>query len=283
MTGATSGLGKEACCSLASRGANMIIAARSKKKGDDLLNYYKEKFPNGIGMISIYEGDLSSFSSVSALCKQVNSKYDSLDMILLNAGIMNFKFTESQDGIEETLQVNMLSNILIIDALWDLLKQSGESKLIITASALHRGIIHFNDIEFRKSFSSFRAYSQSKLAVILLTRYLAPRLSKHAIGVYAQHPGMVNTNLGDRAGALSRSIFRMMGKSPEKGAENLLFLCNSDNQNLISGEYYAKMRVKKITKESYDLSMAKKLISISKDYLSPYLKNSDDLFGEKIS
>ena len=279
MTGATSGLGKEACCSLASEGANMIIMARSGKKGDDLLEYYKTKFPHGEGLIHIFEGDLSSFSSVSKLCQEVNSKFNTLDMILLNAGIMNFKFTESQDGIEETLQVNVLSNILIIASLWELLKGSKESKLILTASALHRGIIHFEDIEFRRSFSSYRSYSQSKLAVILLTRYLAPRLSKYAIGVYAQHPGIVNTNLGDRAGALSRFIFRMMGKSPEKGAENLLFLCNSDNKDLQSGEYYAKKKVKKITKESYDLSMANNLISLSKEYLEPYLKGPDELFG----
>lgn len=277
MTGATSGLGKEACCSLANEGAHMIIAARSVEKGKDLMEYYKKKFPHGKGSINVYKGDLSSFSSVSELCEQVNAKYNSLDMIILNAGIMNFKFLESTDGIEETLQVNVLSNILIIDSLWELLKKSGDAKLIITASALHRGSIHFEDIEFRRSFSSYKSYSQSKLAVILLTRYLAAPLSKYAIGVYAQHPGIVNTNLGDRAGALSRFIFKMMGKSPEKGAENLLFLCRTDNKDLQTGEYYAKMRVKKITKESYDLSMAKKLIDLSKGYLAPYLKDSNSI------
>jgi NAD(P)-dependent dehydrogenase (short-subunit alcohol dehydrogenase family) len=280
MTGATSGLGKVAAAKLANSGARLIVLARNAKKGDELKEYYSSNWPEGKGVIELVEGNLNSFRSIEHACKTVIEKYTNLDMIIQNAGIFNFSYQESEDKIEETLQVNLLAPILITHLLSGLLARSKNPRLIFTASALHQGSIRFDDIEFKKTFSSFNSYRQSKLGIILMTRLFAEKFSNKNICVFCQHPGFVNTNLGDNSGPIGKFVFWAMGKSAEKGAENLLFLSNNEEDELVSGEYYMNNKVKKITRQSYDLNMALALLARSRDYLKEYIKEPSAVFPE---
>lgn len=281
MTGATSGLGKAAVCELADQGAKVFVALRNKQKGKELIEHYSSKYTKRAGSIEFIQGDLSDLSSVISMCAELQSKTDRLDIIINNAGIFNFKFRESKDLIEETLQVNLLAPVLILHFLVHLLLKSDDPKIIFTASALHQGTIRFNDIEFRKKYSAFNSYRQSKLGVILMTRLLAEELSKTGIQVYAQHPGFVNSSLGDNAGLVSKLVFRLFGKSPEEGAKNLLFLCDSHSDGLKNGEYYVNEEVKHITKESYDMKLASDLKQSIKTYLAPYIEHDSLIYKAK--
>lgn len=280
MTGATSGLGRAAAAKLANDGAKLIVLVRNTIKGAELSAYYKNNWPEGKGTIEVVEGNLNSFKSIELACNEVREKVSSLDMIIQNAGIMNSSFKESEDGIEETLHVNLLAPILISHLLSDLLYKSKNPKLIFTASALHQGSIKFDDIEFNKSYSSFKTYRQSKLGIILITRLFAQEFKEKNIYVLSQHPGFVSTNLGDNSGAIVKFVFKLMGKSPEEGAENLLYLCNADGDDLVSGEYYMNNTVKDITMQSYDLQMASQLLDVSKEYLKDYIKEPSIVFPE---
>jgi NAD(P)-dependent dehydrogenase (short-subunit alcohol dehydrogenase family) len=278
MTGGTSGLGKAAVCELADQGAIVFVAVRNDRKGKQLLDHYNTKYTDKKGRIELVNGDLSELSSVRSMCKELRKKTDYLDIIINNAGIFNFKFIESTDHIEETLQVNLLAPMLISHLLIDLLENSDDPKVIFTASALHQGTIRFEDMEFRKSYSAFNSYRQSKLGIILMTRLLAQNLSNKGIQVYAQHPGFVNSNLGDNSGFIAKLVFRLFGKSPMEGARNLLFLCECSSDQLKSGEYYVAERVKTITKESYDLDLASALKERVKIYLSSFIKEESIIF-----
>jgi len=271
MTGATSGLGKVSALKAANEGATLIIMARNKEKSIKIKTDYKNQYPDGKGKIDVVEGDLNSFKSVNDACKKVLSKYSVIDMIINNAGLMNFERTLTIDHIEETLQVNFLSHLLICELLFEKLKNSKSPKIIFTSSALHQGEINFNDLEFEKGFSSFKVYRQSKLSIILICRYLAPYLAKQNICIYSNHPGMVRTNLGRSAGWFSKLIFGVMGKSTEKGSKTLSYLISTPNSKLKSGEYYAGEKIKKTTAESYDLEVAKKLLNFSYKYFDSYL------------
>jgi NAD(P)-dependent dehydrogenase (short-subunit alcohol dehydrogenase family) len=279
ITGATSGLGKAAAIHLASKGALVIAAGRNPEKGAKLLEDYRHEHPKGRGRIELVECDLTSLDSVSMACEEIAESYDHLDMIINNAGIMNFEFRESKNGIEETWQVNLLAPILITHLLLPMLEKALDPKLIYTTSGLHQGVIDFEDPEWRKKkFSGYKCYRQSKLGVILMTRLLAQKLSEKEIGVYTQHPGLVNTNLSRSAGCLSAFIFKHMGTTPEKGAQTLIYLAETPNEDLISGEYYTKKHVAKITKESYDLDMAEKLLELVKEYLKKYIQEDSLIF-----
>jgi len=280
FTGGTSGIGMLAVTDLAAKGARIIVACRSEAKGEALRAYYEEKFPNGKGRIETVQCDLASFASIASACSEIKSKYDTLDVIFHNAGIMNFNRKTTVDGIEETLQVNLLAPVLISHLLVGLIDQSPAARLIFTSSGLHQGAIDFDDLEFEKrKFSSFKVYRQSKLGVILLCRLLAKQLADQNIGVYNVHPGVLRTDLGRDAGWFSRFVFRMMGKPPELGARKLVYMVETPKDKLVSGEYYADRVVTKITNESYDLDVASKLLETAKQYLSNYIAEPSLIFN----
>ena len=274
MTGATSGFVKVAACHMASQGALVVATSRNQEKGHELLASYLKNYPDGKGQIDLIKCDLDSFESIVSACHEVQKKYDRLDMIINNAGVMNFNFRASANDIEQTFQINLLAPVLIIHLLSGMLEQSPEPKIINTASALHQGIIHFEDLESRKKFTGFDAYRQSKLGIILISRYLAEK----NINIYSQHPGLVKTELGRDFNRLAKAIFRLMGKSPKKGARTLLNLVETPVKDLTSGEYYADCKIKKITEESYDLAVAEKLLETTRSYLSPYLTEPSFIF-----
>ena len=278
MTGATSGLGKVSALEAAKAGAKLLVLARNIEKGTALVHEFKRLYPESKGAVEIFEGDLSSFKSIEEACQKVSQRYPTIDMIVNNAGIMNFERKVTADKVEETWQVNLLSPLLISHLLFNNLSNSIAPKIIFTSSGLHQGVINFDDLEFKDSFSSFKVYRQSKLAVILVCRLLAEKLKENQIGIYSQHPGMVRTELGRSAGWFSKMFFYVMGTSPEKGSETLSYLMNTANDNLTSGAYYAKQVVTKTTAESYDMKVAKQVLAVSKKYLNEYITSESPIF-----
>lgn len=278
ITGASSGFGKILAAELASKGDIVIAACRNLNRGQELIDYYHSINSDGKGVIEILECDLGSFESVSKACEHVRAKHKRIDSLIHNAGIWNFHFRETEDGIEETLQVNLLSALLITHQLIDLLSQSSDARVVFTTSGLHQGKINFNNIEFRKRFSGFKCYRQSKLGVILITRLLARSLNNHDIAVYCQHPGMIRTNLARDANWFIQKMFKLFTKPVEEGNNTLRYLIETPRKNLRSGEYYAEKKIMRITPESYDLTMANRLLQVSRNYLKPWLENESIIF-----
>lgn len=253
MTGATSGLGKAAAKQFLENGATLIALYRNKDKFNTLKNEV-----NGDGELKGITCDLGSSKSLQNACDEIKKSFDSIDVLINNAGLWSFDFQESVDQVEKTFQVNVLSPYILIKELTHLLQNSASPKVITTASALHQGSINFEDIEYRDSFSGFKTYRQSKLAVILLTRLFAHRASK--ILYVTQHPGLVNTGLVRGGNWFAKLFFKLFGKSPEAGAKTLIYLVSSPSKDLDSGEYYANRKVQKTkTNESNDLELARKL------------------------
>jgi len=273
MTGATSGLGRVAAKHFVKEGAHLIILCRNLAKGESLQSEVGNE-----GTIDLIQANLNSFESVATACEEILNQYDHIDMLINNAGIMNFSFKETVDGIEESFQVNFLSPVLIGHLLSPLLERALSPKLIFTSSGLHQGDIYFDDLEFRKDFSSFKSYRHGKLGLILVCRLLAERWKNKDIGIYTQHPGMVRTELGRDAGWFSKAIFWMMGSSPEKGARNLIFLAKTPADELESGAYYAKFKPTKTTQQSYDMEVAADLLERTKTYVASYLKQASIIF-----
>ena len=272
FTGATSGLGRVAALKIAAEGAKVIALYRDREKGETLIDDFKGQYPNSSGSIELVECDLSSLKSVRSTCNFIKENYTLLDIIVNNSGTWNFTYSQTEDGIENTFQVNLLAPKLFIDLLLNLLFKSDNPKVINTASALHQGTINFEDIEFKKSFSGFKSYQQSKLGIILLTRFYQNQFVERGVHFYSQHPGLVDTGLVRKGGAISKLFFKIFGKNPKKGAETLIHLLFSSPSELSNGEYYANRKPTKTkTSESYDLELAEKLNSVCNKYLENYL------------
>jgi len=251
FTGGTSGLGRVALTHLIEAQAHVFVLYRN----ENLIQEWKNA-PN----VELIQCDLNSLSSLKTAIDHVKSKTEVLDILVNNAGLWEFNgFAETAEGFERTFQVNLLVPFILVESFMPLLEKSERPLVVNTASALHQGKINFGDLEFKQNFSGFKAYRQSKLGVILLTRHWAKKL-EGKVTVVAQHPGLVATDLGRQAGWMARGFFRLFGVSPEKGAQTLIHLITTPLDQLKSGEYYAKSKATKTTTpESYNLSSAEEL------------------------
>jgi len=265
ITGATSGIGKETALGLAKLGATIVFTTRDNLKGEKTKKELIAATNNKD--IHMLKCDLASFESIKNCCKEYKSKYAKLHVLINNAGVWDFKRRESKDGIENIFATNYLAPFLMTNLLLDVLKKSSPSRIINVTSGMHYGTINFDDIEFKQKFSGAKAYRQSKLGLILYTRLLAKKLEETGVTVNTTHPGMNKTDLGRDAGGFSKMIFKMMGKDPRVGAETSIYLASSSNVKNITGEYFAKKEIKKSSKESYDMELAKKLWDVSEKYL----------------
>jgi NAD(P)-dependent dehydrogenase (short-subunit alcohol dehydrogenase family) len=260
FTGGTSGLGRVAVKQLAVNGAKILLTSRDNAKGEELIKELTRESPDMKGSIQLIECDFNSLESVKEACSKVKESAGRLDAIVNNAGTWNFEFTETEDGIENTLQVNLLVPVLIINELKEMLQKSESSKVINTASGLHQGDINLDDLEFRSNFSGFKAYRQSKLGIILLTRLYQKKFENLGINFYSQHPGLINTGLVRKGGWFAKQFFKTFGKSPEKGARTLLHLLQTPSTELEGGEYYTSCKQSKTTtKVSYSIELAREL------------------------
>jgi len=193
-------------------------------------------------------------------------------VLIHNAGLWNFSRELSRDDIEEIFAVNFLAPLLMTSELLETMDQTIGGRIIFTSSGLHQGEVNFKDIEFKNSFSGFKAYRQSKLCIMLLTRFLAQKLSNTNLTVNCFHPGVVATDLARSGGMLSKSFFKYFGTSLEKGADTLVYLAESDEVSDISGEYFYKRKVAKSTRESYNMETAKRLMEVAYQYMYKSVK-----------
>ncbi len=270
FTGGTSGLGKAAVIDLIKSGFRVIVASRSDKKSDLLREAVSKEAGDLLPRLEIVFCDLASMESIVQACEKIEREYGKLDAIINNAGLWSFSREETEDEIEKTLQVNLLAPYIIAHRLKDRLKSGG--KLIQTASALHQGKLYADDPEFKKSYSGFRAYRQSKLGIILLTRWWAKEFADRDIYAYSQHPGLVSTELGREGNWIVRKFFDWFGKSPIQGAQTLLFLTKSPNDTLENGAYYKNEKPKSTdTAASKSMEVAQKVDELCRSYTKEFL------------
>jgi NAD(P)-dependent dehydrogenase (short-subunit alcohol dehydrogenase family) len=171
------------------------------------------------------------------------------------------------DGLEMTFALNHLSYFLLTNMLLDILKASAPARIVnVSSGANFGGRIQFDDLQLKKGYSGFRAYSQSKLMNVLFTYELARRLEGSDVTANALHPGFVATNFGRSNGGLFNWIFRLVmvgALTPEKGAETSIYLASSPEVEGISGKYFDNKKAVHSASASYDQDTARRLWEIS--------------------
>ena len=265
ITGANSGIGRAASLALAKRGARVVMVARNQARGEAArAEIVKE---SGITSVDLLLADLSSLESVRQLSREFQSRYSRLDVLVNNAGLFNQRRTSTVDGYENTFETNYLSSFLLTNLLLDLLKRSAPSRIINVSSVGHyNGHINFEDLNLEKDYGGWKAYGQSKLALVLFTHQLAKKLVGTGVTVNALHPGTVATHIWSRPlgpFGFIMALPKLFMASPEKGAETIVYLATADDAANLTGQYWEKSRVKKSSEESYDEDIAQRLWDVS--------------------
>ena len=270
ITGANSGMGKLMAIDLANKGATLIMVCRTREKPNVALNEVSSKTKNQ--NIDLMTTDLSSQKEIRELANKIKEKYPKIDILINNAGGMNFKYTETIDKIETTFATNHLAYFLLTNLLLNNLNESKQARIINVASEASKNAkIDFEDINLKKDYSTFKAYSQSKLANILFTYELNRRLKDNPktknITVNCVHPGNIpQTKLGQGSKLFANFIAKLpkdLILTPEQGVETTLWLSQSKDVSNISGKYFYKKQEIKSNPISYDLDVAKRLWDLS--------------------
>jgi retinol dehydrogenase-12/retinol dehydrogenase-13 len=266
ITGGTSGIGKETVKGLALTGATVIFTARDSRKGEETKREISTETNNS--NVEYLMCDLASLSSIRACAREFSEQWDRLDVLIHNAGVLPQKRQESKDGIELNFAVNFLAPFLLTSLLLPLLKQSAPSRVINVSSSMHReGTIDFNDLQSKKSFDKYKAYAQSKLALLLFTKKLAKELQGSGVTVNALHPGVVGTEMTmqnvRRMNPVAAFVFKRTLVTPAQGAETSIYLATSPEVANISGEYFDKKKVAPASALASDAELATKLWDIS--------------------
>ncbi len=223
VTGATDGLGFETARALAARGARVMLAGRNPAKGEAALKRIREGQPNAdVAFESVEQEDLAT---VRSLARRAGAR--PLDILVNNAGIMGVPYRKTVSGFEAQLGVNYLSHFVLTGALLEALRAAPAARVVSLSSLAHRaGSIAFDDLQSERGYAPFRAYAQSKLAMLMFALELQRRSDRHGWGLLsaAAHPGASATNLMSGMGAskLMAKGAAMVSQSAAAGAEPTL-------------------------------------------------------------
>jgi NAD(P)-dependent dehydrogenase (short-subunit alcohol dehydrogenase family) len=239
ITGGTSGIGKAAATALAAMGAEVVVTGRNRERGEAALGGIRRASDSE--KVSLMLADLAVQAEVRRLANTFRVRHERLDVLVNNAGLIQSKRTETPDGIELTLAVNHLAPFLLTNLLLDLLEKSAPSRIVTVSSEARRGAeIDFDDLQSERRYRAFPVYGMTKKANILFTYELAERLEGTGVVANCVHPGGVNTNFGNdnrSPGLLLFRAFKPFMRTPEQGADTVIYLASSPEAAEMNGKY----------------------------------------------
>ncbi|MCQ4088321.1 SDR family NAD(P)-dependent oxidoreductase [Saccharibacillus sp. JS10] len=252
VTGGYSGLGLETTKALVKAGAHVIVPARRPEAAKEAL----ADTPN----VEIYELDLSDLSSVEAFAEQMLESGRSIDLALLNAGVMASPETRVGPGWELQFATNHLGHFALVNRLWTLLTAGDGARVVATSSTGHHiSPVRWDNLNFEGNYHKFEAYGQSKTANSLFAVELDRRGASQGVRAFAAHPGgiltplqrhmsreeMVALNWVDEDGKGVNPGF----KTPEQGAATQLWAATSPQLEGKGGVYCEDCDISKPAQE----------------------------------
>ena len=261
ITGGTSGIGKATAIALAAMGANVTITGRNRERGEKAVKEVRRE--SGNEEVELILADLAVQAEVRRLAEEFRERHDRLDVLVNNAGLVISKRTETPDGVETQFAINHLAPFLLTNLLLDLLEKSAPSRIVTVSSEGHRwGKMDLGDLQSTKRYRGFPVYGMTKLANIMFTYELAERLRGTGVTANTLHPGGVSTNFGNNNNGVMTLLFRAFKpfmRTPEQGADTVIYLASSPDVEGMTGKYLADRKIKVAADAAYDEGLQKKL------------------------
>ena len=279
ITGATGGLGYETALALARAGADVVLTGRNADKGAAALARIRAEIPRA--RVSYESLDLSALANVAGFVERFAATHQQLDILVNNAGVMALPERQvTVDGFEQQFGTNYLSHFALTARLLPLLSRAKAPVTVqLSSGYAHSGRIDFDDLEGERLYRPFKAYGQSKLAMLMFALELQRRSDRSGwrLKSTAAHPGYARTELipnGPGTTGLSgfamRILSPLMSQSPAEGALPQLFAATSPDA--VPGGYYSPShrfelvgppKDGRIPAHARDLSVAARLWAVS--------------------
>lgn len=244
------GLGYETALGLARAGATVLLAGRDAEKGARALAAIRAAAPDA--QVSFAELDLADLSSVAAFANDRLASSELLDFLINNAGVMALPMRSlTADGFERQFGVNVAGHFALTGLLLPLLQKAIAPRVVQLSSLAHRrGRIDFDDLQGEQRYDPWKAYCQSKLAMLILALELQRRSDRHGWGLtsVAAHPGWATSGLIGNGPATGRTglaalfwrlvplVAPLLSQSTAAGALPTLYAATAPS--IVGGGYY---------------------------------------------
>jgi NAD(P)-dependent dehydrogenase (short-subunit alcohol dehydrogenase family) len=269
VTGPTRGIGRPAALTLGELGARVLLPCRSREKGEAVVRDLAARGAEGV----VVPVDLTSLRSVEDAAARVLELSPRLDVLVNNAGVLNYERRVTADGFEEGFGVNFLAHFLLTSRLLPALKAAPSARVVHVTSNTHPivGRFDFTDYNWeRRRFFAIPAYAHSKLAVLLHSLGLARRLAGTRVCSVAVHPGVIATGMGTypRLASVIDPAAKRVFLSPDEGSVPLVSLATSVAVAAHSGAYYSGTRLARAGRWARDDVAAERLLQLAGELLA---------------
>lgn len=230
ITGASGGIGAEVARELSRRSWKLAIVGRNKERTAEVA-----RMADGIPFVC----DFDRLDDVRELAEKLDTRFERIDALVNNAGGIVAKRANSLDGVELTLQRNVLGSVVLTERLAGKIANT-RGRVIHTSSMVSRfGRVDLEDLGFesRRYGAGWWPYAAAKLGVILYARSLAERTGLES---YPVHPGYVRSGFGaeSRSGRFILALTGWMQISAEAGAAPLVHLVDTPELGVQNGTYF---------------------------------------------
>jgi NAD(P)-dependent dehydrogenase (short-subunit alcohol dehydrogenase family) len=227
--------------------------------------------------VTVHPLDLGSLDSVRTSGSELKAAYPRIDLLINNAGVMYPSPRQTtKDGFELQFGTNHLGHFALTGLLLENLLSVPGSRVVTVSSVGHRIIakIHFDDLQFERSYNRVAAYGQSKLSNLLFTYALQRRLAakNEPTVAVAAHPGLSDTELARHMPSILVPVVSLLAQSPAMGA--LPTLRAATDPTVVGGQYYGPdglgqasghPKVVASSKQSHDESIQERLWTVSEE------------------
>jgi NAD(P)-dependent dehydrogenase (short-subunit alcohol dehydrogenase family) len=270
VTGASSGIGFAAARQLAVTGAEIVMVSRDLSRGamarDRVAAVATGPKP------SFEPADLSSLDSIRDLAAALHERFDSIDVLINNAGTASGRRELTVDGLERVFAVNHLGPFLLTQLVLDLLLAAPAARVVNTVSETHSGRLDFDNLQGERGYSFFSAYARSKTAGILFTYELARRLEGTGVTANCFTPGPTASEFGRGLGGvvgMMGGLMRVIGRPAEVSARTAVYLATSPEMEAVTGRYFFHDKPASSKPITYDREVAARLWAISEHLTNP--------------
>jgi NAD(P)-dependent dehydrogenase (short-subunit alcohol dehydrogenase family) len=267
VTGATAGIGLAAARVIAAQGYRLIALGRSPAHAEAARREIEAAAPGA--RVDIVLADLAVMAGAAQAAREIAALTDRIDVLVNNAGGVAQRRHVTADGYEHTLAANHLGPFQLTERLVPLIRAAAPGARIVNTSSRAQNMVKrfpWEDPQAEKRFAMARVYGASKLANMLFTHALAKRLAGEGIAVNAMHPGLIGSHFGDRGGGLMArfwTLFRPLMKTPEQGADTIVWLATAPEAAACNGGYFIKRRPARPNPAGVDDAEAERLWALS--------------------
>lgn len=250
ITGGTGGIGYHTAVGIAKTGARVVVTGRNRERGEAAVEAIKAE--SGNANVELAIGDLAEQAGLHALADELLERFDRIDVLINNAGLLAQERWETSDGVEGHFAVNVLAPHLLTQRLLPALEAARPARVVNVTGGPKSGKVDIDNLQAEKGFSTMSSYGMSKRAMETMVLAQAKELEARGVFINVVYPAPASTPMTQEMTAKSlpwfmRPIWPIFsafmqrddgGKSAEKASRSSVWAASADVTASASGQYF---------------------------------------------